>query len=180
MLSKRAQTVQDFLVTQEIDAHVLELPEITRTPDEAPAVIRFHVAQIVKSLVFVTKLPKTYPYSCQWNQSVNEKTISKEVGEKICKADADFIREKTGFAIGGIPPIGHKQKMETYIDEDCLNIMNCGLLRELLMPYLNLNLLIQNVLKMERSCQSSKREVDEISVHSESNTKAIIYIINLS
>ena len=42
------------------------------------------------------------------------------IGEEIGKADADFTREITGFAIGGIPPIGHKQTIETYIDEDLL------------------------------------------------------------
>ena len=46
--------------------------------------------------------------------------ISHQVGEEIVKADADFTREVTGFAIGGIPPIGHKQKIETYIDQDLL------------------------------------------------------------
>jgi prolyl-tRNA editing enzyme YbaK/EbsC (Cys-tRNA(Pro) deacylase) len=51
---------------------------------------------------------------------VNEKTIETHVGEKITKADADFARETTGFAIGGIPPIGHKQAIETFIDKDLL------------------------------------------------------------
>ena len=51
---------------------------------------------------------------------VNEKTIEKHVGEKIEKADADFARQTTGFAIGGIPPVGHIQTIETFIDEDLL------------------------------------------------------------
>jgi prolyl-tRNA editing enzyme YbaK/EbsC (Cys-tRNA(Pro) deacylase) len=52
---------------------------------------------------------------------VNEKTIESYVGEKIIKADADFTREVTGFAIGGIPPIGHKQEIELiFIDQDLL------------------------------------------------------------
>ena len=51
---------------------------------------------------------------------VNEKLIEARVGQKIIKADADFTREVTGFAIGGIPPIGHKQKIQTFIDQDLL------------------------------------------------------------
>jgi prolyl-tRNA editing enzyme YbaK/EbsC (Cys-tRNA(Pro) deacylase) len=51
---------------------------------------------------------------------VDEKRISAYAGEAIARADADFVRAMTGFAIGGVPPIGHIQKMETYIDEDFL------------------------------------------------------------
>jgi prolyl-tRNA editing enzyme YbaK/EbsC (Cys-tRNA(Pro) deacylase) len=51
---------------------------------------------------------------------MNEKVLAKSIGEEINKADADFVRELTGFAIGGVSPIGHKQKIETYIDEGLL------------------------------------------------------------
>ena len=49
---------------------------------------------------------------------VNEKVIQQEIGVKITKADAKFVREVTGFAIGGIPPLGHLQSLDTYIDQD--------------------------------------------------------------
>ena len=51
---------------------------------------------------------------------VEEKRISEYAGEPIVRADADFVRAVTGFAIGGVPPLGHIQKMETYLDEDLL------------------------------------------------------------
>lgn len=51
---------------------------------------------------------------------VDEKLVAKAVGEEIVKASADFAREVTDFAIGGIPPVGHRQKIETFIDEDLL------------------------------------------------------------
>jgi prolyl-tRNA editing enzyme YbaK/EbsC (Cys-tRNA(Pro) deacylase) len=51
---------------------------------------------------------------------VDEKRIAEYAGEHIVRADADFVRAVTGFAIGGVPPIGHAQKMETYLDEDFL------------------------------------------------------------
>jgi prolyl-tRNA editing enzyme YbaK/EbsC (Cys-tRNA(Pro) deacylase) len=53
---------------------------------------------------------------------VNEKAIQQHIGEKIEKADADFTQELTGFAIGGVPPIGHKTKILTLIDEDLLKL----------------------------------------------------------
>lgn len=49
---------------------------------------------------------------------VDEKSLKEELGEKLLKGDANFVRNVTGFAIGGIPPIGHKTPIKTYIDED--------------------------------------------------------------
>ncbi|MBI4631444.1 MAG: YbaK/EbsC family protein, partial [Chloroflexi bacterium] len=51
---------------------------------------------------------------------VDEKKIRALVGEKVEKPDADFVREQTGFVIGGVPPVAHAQKLETLIDEDLL------------------------------------------------------------
>ena len=49
---------------------------------------------------------------------VNVDKIADLLGEKITKADADFVRERTGFAIGGVPPVGHAEPLKTFIDED--------------------------------------------------------------
>ncbi len=51
---------------------------------------------------------------------VNENRIEALIGEPLGKADADFVRQQTGFVIGGVPPLGHIQPLETYIDEDLL------------------------------------------------------------
>ena len=51
---------------------------------------------------------------------VNEKALGEWVAEPIKKADANFVREKTGFAIGGVPPLGHSEKLDTYLDQDLL------------------------------------------------------------
>ena len=51
---------------------------------------------------------------------VDEKRISDYAGEPIARPDADFVRSVTGFAIGGVPPIGHTAPLETYVDEDFL------------------------------------------------------------
>jgi prolyl-tRNA editing enzyme YbaK/EbsC (Cys-tRNA(Pro) deacylase) len=100
---------------------VIELPTSTRTANEAAASIGCTVAQIVKSLIFRTKeshLPVLVLTSGV--NRVNEKIIESQLGEPILKADADFTREATGFAIGGVPPVGHKQAITTFIDEDLL------------------------------------------------------------
>jgi prolyl-tRNA editing enzyme YbaK/EbsC (Cys-tRNA(Pro) deacylase) len=122
-LSKSAQSVQDVLSEKGIDAKVIELPASTRTAEEAADTIGCEVAQIIKSLIFRTKhTNKPILVLASGVNRVNEKLIAKAVGEEIIKADAGFTREVTGFAIGGIPPVGHKQKIETFIDEDLLKL----------------------------------------------------------
>ena len=121
ILSKSAQSVQDALAEKGVEFKVVELSASTRTAQEAADTIGCEVAQIIKSLVFRTKeTNKPILVLASGVNRVNEKTIEKYVGEKITKADADFTREKTGFVIGGVPPLGHKQIIETFIDEDLL------------------------------------------------------------
>lgn len=121
MLSKSAQMIQDALAKKGMQIKVLELPSSTRTADDAVKTIGCVVEQIVKSLIFKTKETKMpILVLASGVNRVNEKTISALLGEKLEKADADFTREVTGFAIGGIPPIGHKQPIQTFIDEDLL------------------------------------------------------------
>lgn len=121
MLPKSAQNVQDTLTKSGLEFKVIELSESTRTANEAAETIGCTVGQIVKSLIFRKKESKSpILVLASGVNRVNEKAISNLLGEKIEKADADFTRETTGFAIGGIPPVGHKQPLETLIDEDLL------------------------------------------------------------
>lgn len=121
-LSKSAQSVQNALTQQGLEFSVVELPSSTRTANEAAETIGCNVAQIVKSLIFRTKQTnKAILVLASGINRVNEKSLADQIGEPIEKADADFTREITGFAIGGIPPIGHKNPIETFIDEDLLN-----------------------------------------------------------
>jgi prolyl-tRNA editing enzyme YbaK/EbsC (Cys-tRNA(Pro) deacylase) len=79
------------------------------------------VAQIVKSLVFKGKHShKPILVVASGSNRVNERRLSTLVGEPIEKADAEFVRQHTGFAVGGVPPVGHTERMETVIDEDLL------------------------------------------------------------
>ena len=121
-LTRSAQSVQDVLDQKGLICQVVELPNSTRTAQDAANAIGCDIAQIVKSLIFKTKdsdLP-VLVLACGINR-VNEKAIEQYVGQKIVKADAEFARMVTGFAIGGIPPIGHKQTINhIFIDEDLL------------------------------------------------------------
>lgn len=121
-LSKSAQSVQDVLLQHGLEFTVEELSASTRTANDAAASIGCEVAQIIKSLMFRTaKTHKPILILASGVNRVNEKTIATLIGEKIDKADADFTREVTGFAIGGVPPVGHKTKIDTIlIDADLL------------------------------------------------------------
>lgn len=119
--SSSAKKVQDALISHGLTCQVLELPSTTRTAQEAAQTIGCQVGQIVKSLVFMGKqTQKPILVVASGSNRVNEKKLSKLVSEPIKKANADFVREKTGFAIGGVPPVGHSERLETFIDEDLL------------------------------------------------------------
>ena len=121
-LAKSAQSVQDALVNKGLECKVIQLLESARTAQDAASTIGCDVAQIVKSLIFRTRQThQPVLILASGANRVNEKVIESHVGEKIAKADADFVREVTGFAIGGIPPVGHKHPIDLiFIDEDLL------------------------------------------------------------
>ena len=122
-LSSSAQKVQNALQARGFPCQVVELPDSTRTAKEAALAIGCRVEQIVKSLVFKGKHSNKPVFVVASGQNrVNEKRLSERVGEPIEKADADFVRQRTGFAVGGVPPIGHTEQLETFIDEDLLQL----------------------------------------------------------
>lgn len=120
-LSPSAKKIQDLLNSLGYDYRVVEHTESTRTAQEAADRAGCELGQIVKSLIFRGRTSgKPILVLTSGPNRVNEKQISEYVSEPIGKADADFVRAVTGFAIGGVPPIGHAQQMETYLDEDFL------------------------------------------------------------
>jgi prolyl-tRNA editing enzyme YbaK/EbsC (Cys-tRNA(Pro) deacylase) len=120
-LSPSAQKVQDALDLHGIQLEVMELPASTRSAAEAAAAIDCHVEQIAKSLVFKTKNSnRPILVIASGPNRVNEERLALLAAEQVGKADADFVRETTGFAIGGVPPVGHSSPLTTFIDEDLL------------------------------------------------------------
>lgn len=124
ILSGSAQKVQDALTASGIELKVVKMADSTRTAIEAAAAIGCEVKQIVKSLIFKTAdTDEIVLVMACGNNRVDEKKVSAIIGHSIKKADADFVYEKTGFAIGGIPPIGHKNRMDyILIDADLLEL----------------------------------------------------------
>lgn len=116
-----ARRVQEALDRFGISLQVVELPDSTRTAAEAAAAIGTSVSQIAKSLIFKTASGKPLLVIASGTNRVNESTVGDYLGEKIGKADAGFVREQTGFVIGGVPPVGHLRPVRTLIDEDLLS-----------------------------------------------------------
>ena len=120
-LSASARRVQEALQEHGLDCQVVELPDSTRTAPEAAAAIGCQVAQIVKSLVFRGRhTDRPILVIASGANRVNEKRLGELAGEPVEKASADFVRERTGFAIGGVPPLGHAEPLLTFIDQDLL------------------------------------------------------------
>ena len=120
-LKPSAQKVQDALHARGYANQVIEFSESTRTSAEAAAAVGCTVGQIAKSLIFrghASERPILIIASGA--NRVHEKRTGQQIGEKLDKADADFVRTSTGYAIGGIPPLGHTEELATYIDQDLL------------------------------------------------------------
>lgn len=100
---------------------VFEFDETTRTAADAAAAIGCTVAEIAKSLVFRSaSSDRPVLVVASGVNRVDESKVAEAIGERIVRADADFVREKTGFAIGGVPPIGHKDPPTVLIDASLL------------------------------------------------------------
>ncbi len=120
-LSRSAARVQQALDARGITLQVVELPGSTRTAVEAAHAVGCEVGQIAKSLIFLSE-PSARPIlviACGANR-VDEEKVSRLVGSPLRMATADEVRELTGFAIGGVPPVGHLTPLETWIDSDLM------------------------------------------------------------
>lgn len=113
--------VEKALEAHGLECHVLTMKETTCSARDAANSLGCGVEQIVKSLVFMTKkTKKPILVLASGANRVNPKKIRDFLSESIKMADPDFVRSKTGFVVGGVPPLGHSSPMETFIDEDLL------------------------------------------------------------
>ncbi|MGB3209329.1 MAG: YbaK/EbsC family protein [Desulforhopalus sp.] len=118
-LPKSAKRVQDFLADKGYDFEVKELPGSTRTAWEAANSVGCTVSEIAKSLIFKDKdtgLPILIIAS--GSNRVDIKKIKDATGLQLGRADGNFVKATTGYAIGGIPPVGHITLLRTILDPD--------------------------------------------------------------
>jgi len=116
-----AERVRQALAGLGLMPEIKEFSATTRTSAEAAAAIGCTVAQIAKSVVFrAVGLNRAVLVIASGANRVDEKLVAAALGDRIAKADATFVRDKTGFAIGGVAPVGHTEKPVMLIDEDLL------------------------------------------------------------
>lgn len=114
-----ALRTQQLLADAGLAAQVVEFEQPTRTSTEAAAAIGCTVAEIAKSVVFRAKASgQAVVVVASGDNRVCEAKVAVLVGEKLGRADADFVRESTGYAIGGVSPVGHAQPVKLLLDAD--------------------------------------------------------------
>jgi prolyl-tRNA editing enzyme YbaK/EbsC (Cys-tRNA(Pro) deacylase) len=98
---------------------VREFSERTATAADAAAAINTTVGRIVKSLIFMAGEQPILVLASGPNR-VDVEKVARIVGQPISRATADQVRQATGFAIGGVAPVGLLQPLATYVDRDLL------------------------------------------------------------
>jgi prolyl-tRNA editing enzyme YbaK/EbsC (Cys-tRNA(Pro) deacylase) len=97
---------------------IVELPGAARTAQAAAAFLDCDVGQIANSLVFrAERSGGAVLVMSSGARRVDTARLSDVVGEPIGKADAAFVRERTGFAIGGVAPVGHATRLAAYVEK---------------------------------------------------------------
>jgi prolyl-tRNA editing enzyme YbaK/EbsC (Cys-tRNA(Pro) deacylase) len=119
MIPPAANRVQTALHALGVESEVIVLAESARTAAQAAAACGVAVGQIVKSLVFMAGDEPILVLVSGANQ-VDERRLAAHCGQPIRRADADAVRGSTGYAIGGVPPVGHPRTLRVFIDRDLL------------------------------------------------------------
>jgi prolyl-tRNA editing enzyme YbaK/EbsC (Cys-tRNA(Pro) deacylase) len=121
-LKGSARRVQEVITAAGHAFHVREFPEGTRTSEQAAQAVGCAVDQIAKSMIFrARETGRSVLVVASGANRVDEKAVGRLLGEKIERADPAFVRDKTGFAIGGVPPLGHREQPVVFLDVDLLN-----------------------------------------------------------
>jgi prolyl-tRNA editing enzyme YbaK/EbsC (Cys-tRNA(Pro) deacylase) len=120
-LPPAARRVQDALAARGVDTTIVYLERAARTSAEAAAAVGCRVDQIAKSLVFrLTTTGTPLLVIASGANRVDEARVGGLVGAPLGKADAEFVRAHTGFAIGGVAPLAHPAPLTTLIDQHLL------------------------------------------------------------
>ena len=112
--SDRVRAALDALA---LDWDILTLPDSTRTAAEAAAAVGCSVGEIAKSLVFRAG-DRAVVAIMSGDNRLDPGKLAEALGEQVGRADADFVRAATGFAIGGVPPLGHATPVPVFMDAD--------------------------------------------------------------
>ena len=121
-MSKSSKRFRDFLNKIGYETSIKNLSDSTRTSLDAARAIGCEISEIAKSILFRgEKTNRPILVIASGGNRINEDKIKSLAGEPVTKADADFVREQTGFVIGGVPPFGEINEIVKLIDKNILN-----------------------------------------------------------
>lgn len=120
VLPAAAQRVAEALRRSGYTGDVVQLSVSTRSAADAARAVGCDVARIAKSLVFRAASGQPLLVITSGAHRVDESALGERLGETLERAEAEFVREHTGFAIGGVPPLGHPTRLRTVIDRDLM------------------------------------------------------------
>ena len=119
VMKAAVQRVHDALQAAGVEPRIVEFSESTRTAEDAARAIGATVERIVKSLVFMAGDQPVLVLVSGVNRVATTR-LAAILGAPVRRADADVVRTATGFAIGGVPPLGHATALTIVLDEDLL------------------------------------------------------------
>ncbi len=118
-LPDAVRRVEIAALSRTLPFRVVRTATIARTAEEAASAVSVEVGQIVKSLVFRGRESgRAYLLLVSGRNRVDQDRVAGVIGEALERPDADFVREATGFSIGGVAPLGAVQPLPTFMDED--------------------------------------------------------------
>jgi prolyl-tRNA editing enzyme YbaK/EbsC (Cys-tRNA(Pro) deacylase) len=119
MSAKGLQKFSAALLDLGLECRVRTLPDTTRSAKDAAFAIGCDQSRIVKSIIFKALCSDTPVLALVGgSNTVCLEKLSEIYGEALRKADAEFVRSSTGYAIGGVPPLGHARMIDTFLDDD--------------------------------------------------------------
>ncbi|HEX7005625.1 MAG TPA: YbaK/EbsC family protein [Alphaproteobacteria bacterium] len=120
-LPPAARRIDELLASRGLAGRVVEMPDSTRSAADAARACGCTVGQIAKSIVLRTRRSdRAIVVVASGANRVDETRIAAVIGEPVALADADFVRARTGFAIGGVAPVGFSEPLPIFIDADLL------------------------------------------------------------
>jgi len=120
-LGPSVKRVQEALAASGGGHTVVVLEQSARTSAQAASAVGCRVDQIAKSLVFrAEQSQRAVLVIASGANRVDERKVAALIAEPIGRADAEFVRQRTGFAIGGVAPVAHAEPLTILIDEDLL------------------------------------------------------------
>ncbi len=116
-MSKSLKRVSQALRDAGLDVTPIEMGAETRTAQQAADAAGCHLDQIAKSIIFAGQTSgKAILFITAGGNQVDSAKATAVAGEPLGKADAALIRAQTGFAIGGVAPVGHLNPIRAFID----------------------------------------------------------------